>query len=190
MRLLNRSRPAKGYTLVELVVTMAILGFIGLGVSGYFSNALGLYLSAALENNISEETGAALERISRELQSAAPQAPGGEAVSSPARGASSSTLTINRPSAMDCVACVDKSAVVTFNLNQAYRALYRTTAQSGPVVLTDNVTSFSVTASDDSPELRHFTISITREKNGAQAVMETSVFPPGTRDLNWREVIR
>ncbi|MBF0634810.1 MAG: prepilin-type N-terminal cleavage/methylation domain-containing protein, partial [Nitrospinae bacterium] len=88
----NSLRWSDGYTLIELVTVIVILGIIGAISSYQLVDALDIFTASAEEAELAMETGASLERIARELAHSAPIAPGDEAVFSPARGASANSL--------------------------------------------------------------------------------------------------
>ncbi|MBF0292190.1 MAG: type II secretion system protein [Nitrospinae bacterium] len=192
----NSLRWSDGYTLIELVTVIVILGIIGAISSYQLVDALDIFTASAEEAELAMETGASLERIARELAHSAPIAPGDEAVFSPARGASANSLIFTRPSADAgrCTACVDHSTTVTFSFDQQNQTLIRASAQSGAVILADNVVSFTVSASDDLKEKRIFTIHLARKASSSQdarrLTLRTSVFPPATRESSWEEAIR
>ncbi len=185
-----------GYTFIELVTVIVILGIIGVAASYHLVDAFDIFTASAEEAELAMETGAVLERVARELAHSAPLAPGDEAVSSPARGATTDFLVFTRPSADAgrCPACVDHSTAVSFVFDPQNQRLNRSTAQSGVVTLADNAISFTVTASDDPKEKRVFTITLTRKASSRQdarsLTLRTSVFPPATREPSWEEVIR
>lgn len=183
-----------GYTLIELVTVIVILGIIGAVSSHHLVDALDIFMASSEEAELAMETGAALERIARELAHSAPLTPGGEAVISPTMGATANSLIFTRPSADagQCPACVDHSTKVSFDLQN--QSLKRSTAQSDKVILADNVVSFEVSASDDVKEKRVFTITLTRKASASQdarrLTLRTAVFPPATRASLWMEVIQ
>lgn len=190
------SRGDGGYTFMELVTVIVILGIIGVAASYQLVDSLAIFTASAEETELAMETGAALERIARELAHSSPLTPGDEAVVSPARGATMDYLVFTRPSADvgRCPACVDHSTTVSFVFDSQSQRLNRSTAQSGVVTLADNVISFAVTASDDPKEKRVFTITMTRNASSRQdarsLTLRTSVFPPATRESSWEEVIQ
>lgn len=194
---MNKSyRRSGGYTLIELVTVIVILGIIGAVSSYHLVDALEIFTASAEEAELAMETGAALERVARELAHCAPLAPGDEAVVSPARGASADSLVFTRPSADAgrCPACVDHSTTVSFTFDPQSLTLVRASAQSGAVIMADNVVSFTVSASADVKEKRLFAITITRKAssnpNARSLTLRTSVFPPATREPSWEEVIQ
>lgn len=185
-----------GYTLIELVTVIVILGIIGAISSYQLVDALDIFAASSEEAELAMETGASLERVARELAHSAPIVPGDEAVISPARGTSANSLIFTRPSADAgrCSACVDHSTTVTFSFDPQNQTLIRASSQSGAVILADNVVSFTVSASDDLKEKRVFTVHLTRKTSSGQdarrLTLRTSVFPPATRESSWEEVIR
>lgn len=190
------SRRNGGYTLIELVMVIVILGIIGAVSSHRLVDALDIFMASSEEAELAMETGAALERIARELAHAAPLTPGDEAVVSPARGATADSLVFTRPSADAgrCAACVDHSTTVTFAFDPQNLRINRVSNQSGVTVLADNVVLFTVSASDDVKEKRIFTVTITLKASSRldarSLTLRTSVFPPATREPSWEEVIQ
>lgn len=192
----KRFRRNGGYTLIELVTVIVILGIIGVVSSHHLVDALDIFMASSEEAELAMETGAALERIARELAHTAPLTPGAEPVISPAMGATADSLVFTRPSADAgrCAVCVDHSTSVTFAFDPQNLRVNRSTAQSGVAVLLDNVVSFTVSASADVKEKRVFTITITRKASSRPdarpLTVRTSVFPPATREPSWEEVIQ
>lgn len=177
-------------------MVVVILGIIGAAASHHLVDALELFMASSEEAELAMETGAALERISRELAHCAPLAPGTEPVTTPAMGSTANSLVFTRPSAAAgrCGACVDHSTSVTFAFDPQNQMINRISPQSGVAVLADNVLSFVVSASADVSEKRAFTITITRRASarpGARPMtLRTTVFPTAAREPSWEEVIQ
>lgn len=189
------SRPAGGYTLIELLTVIVILGILGAGASYRLADALHVYIAGRDDAELAMETGLALERIAKELSHAGPLSPGAESIIVPARGASANSLVFTRPSADSgrCPACVDNSTTISFTLDATNPKLVRSTLQSGAVTLADNVVSFTVSASSGAMDKAVYTITLTRKTAGAESrtlTLRTSVFPPAIRAPSWEEVIQ
>lgn len=176
---MNRS----AYTLIELVIVISILGILSVGGMVWMTDSVIVYKNSSDETRLAGETWITLERIARELRNAT-------VVTTPARGATSSSLSFTRPSAAasDCAGCVDNSTDISFSYISASHKLWRTTAASSSRLLADRVTSFTVTASDDDADKRIYTITIASQSAGGRTVtMETTVYPASARNNGWME---
>ncbi|NQD37290.1 type II secretion system protein [Permianibacter sp. IMCC34836] len=63
---------ARGYTLIELVIVIAILGVIGVGLISIYTTSIRQYVEANLRAELSASARFAVERLSRELRNALP----------------------------------------------------------------------------------------------------------------------
>lgn len=174
-----------GFTLLELVTVIVILGIIGVSSSKILGPSVDSYLAAVDETKLAGETWIAVERISRELRHAL-------SVLAPTSGSSGSELTFTRN---PCLACVDKSTWINFSFTPQDGKLWRTTPGSGAQVLADNVVSFSITAGAQPSGKRTYTISLTRGRGLASGrdrliTLQTTVHPPALNEKSWEEVIQ
>ena len=181
-------RPARsGFTLIEMITVIVILGVLGVGTALTLVNSVDTYTAVIREAELATETWSAVERVARELRHAATPP------ILPAPGSSSDVLSFMRPSAADCAACVDKSTSVTFSAGSGN--LWRESGASGRRILADRVLSFTVTAGVEPPGARIYTISLTRAQDGAAGAdgavtVQTSVSPPAARNPAWIEVVQ
>lgn len=169
------------FTLIEALMTLVILGVIGAGMAGALADHADMYSLTARRTRLHNLAWIALERAAVELSLAA-ASEGEEAVTVPARGASSSELVFSRPSAASCAACVDHSTQVAFRHTPGDHVLRRDTAQAPMAPLAEGVTAFIVTASDDPPLSRRYSITITVADDplapaNERVTMTTTVFP-------------
>lgn len=191
-----RGRGAGGrraHTLIEAVVVLAIVGALGAGMARYLADAVDVYMIAGEEAELYAETWVAVERMVMELNQAGAVG-GAEPVATPARGQTATALAFNRPSAAaaECPACVDHSTYVTFSFSGG--SLWRDTAGAPGKPLADNVTSFSVTASDGPVERRYYEIRLTRsadpqDASARKVTLGATVFPAGARNAGWRREV-
>jgi prepilin-type N-terminal cleavage/methylation domain-containing protein len=96
---MSRTRRTRaGFTLVEAIAAMAVLGALGSVSSGVIMSALGSYRDAAVTAQLHEEISGAMEVVSRQLR-AIPQAAGGgadiSAVTPSSISYGTSSLTLN-----------------------------------------------------------------------------------------------
>ncbi len=61
-----------GFTLVELVMVIVLLGVAGVGVSSFISSSVQAYIDVARRDNLSQQGRYAVERMTRELRNALP----------------------------------------------------------------------------------------------------------------------
>ncbi|WP_161569675.1 PilW family protein [Veronia nyctiphanis] len=66
------NRHPKGFTLIELVVTLVILGVLSVGISGFIGSGVGGYITARDREAVQGEARFAIERVGRELRNAVP----------------------------------------------------------------------------------------------------------------------
>ncbi|MFD2178851.1 PilW family protein [Veronia pacifica] len=63
---------SRGFTLIELVVTLVILGILSVGISGFIGSGVSGYVSARDREALQGEARFAIERVGRELKNAVP----------------------------------------------------------------------------------------------------------------------
>lgn len=66
---MNRSR---GFTLIELIVVVVILGVVGVGIASFVRSSMQIYIDVGEREQLLTESRFALERLSRELRTAVP----------------------------------------------------------------------------------------------------------------------
>ena len=115
-----RRRPAnsRGFTLVELVTVMVLLGIAVVGLSTLLGNMSGIYLQSAQREQLLGQSRFVLERLNRELRDAVPN-----------------SLRVSNSGSWSCLEFVPFSAVVR----------YRTIALQPDTLMTMDVVSLDAT---------------------------------------------
>ena len=75
MQPLNCNIPStynKGFTLVELVTVIIVLGIVSVGISGFIRSGMGIYTDVTERDQILSESRFVVERLNRELRTAVP----------------------------------------------------------------------------------------------------------------------
>jgi prepilin-type N-terminal cleavage/methylation domain-containing protein len=163
----NRLLSKGGFTLIEMIMTITILGIVSLVGFGFISNSTGVFFSMKEETKISNEAWVAVERIVRELQCAGASTN----ATAPALGAVGSTLTFTASYKTACAGCIDKSSAISYTLSNGQ--LLRTTATMANQVLADGITAFTVTRTTGNV----FTISLTKTNGKNTITFSETVYP-------------
>jgi len=168
---LTRLRRCSGFTLVETVIVLVILGILSVITFGFAAKAGGLYRIVADGEKAGSELWVTVERITRELQHAAI-----------VHEASGARLVFTDPAKSLCGNCVDKSTTITYRWERGTTGsplftLYREGNISGAHVVADNITDFDVSLI---PVSGLVTIRIT-ETVGEQSITHTTTIHPDFR---------
>ena len=128
----------KGFTLIEMIITIVVLGILGVFTFTFFGNYMNTYTQMRDRRNMHQEAVYIIERISRELRDAS-------TVTSPAAG-TSTTLSFQIPSSALATGG-DTSTSISYSLSGTQ--LNRTGNASGSILMGDNMDAtngFSATA--------------------------------------------
>ena len=100
---------SKGFTLIEVIVCLILLGIIGTGVAMYFVNAVEGFLLTKATNEACQKVNLALERLSREIKNM-------DSVSS----STSTSLCFSREGTNFCVARSGSKITMARDSGKAY----------------------------------------------------------------------
>jgi len=133
----------KGFTLIETIITIVVLGILGVFTFAFFGNYMNTYTLMRDRRNLHQEAVYILERISRELRNA-------------------STITTTTPLSFQIPSPgtpADTSTTITYTL--AGTQLSRTGNISGAILMGDNMNAFTV-ATITTPVTNCYLITIQR----------------------------
>ncbi len=168
---LSRLKCGAGFTLIETVIVIAILGILSVVTFGFAAKAGEMYRLASDGDKVGGELWVTLERITRELQHAA--------VVNEASGA---RLAFTDPSKSVCDNCVDRSTSIAYRWERGTSpnpllTLYREGNLSGAHIVADNITDFDVSLI---PVSGLITIRITK-RVGEHSITHTTTIHPDFR---------
>lgn len=169
--IINPFKGGAGFTLVEIVMVLAILGILSVVTFGFAAKAGELYRLASDGEKAGSELWVTLEKISRELQHAAI-----------VNEASGTRLVFTAPGKSSCGNCVDRSTSITYRWERGTTAnpqltLYREGNLSGAHIVADNITDFNISLN---PATGLVTIRITKTV-GEQSITHTTIIHPDFR---------
>jgi prepilin-type N-terminal cleavage/methylation domain-containing protein len=130
--LTSRCSRQKGFTLIEVVMVIVLLGIIGLITFQVLFSGVETFAKARARKDLYDQARLALERMVREIRDA-------DQIVSPTPGSSGSSINFTKVHTSPA----DSSTTITFQLNGAN--LERVGDASGTVVLASNVTAFQAT---------------------------------------------
>lgn len=153
----------RGFTLIEIIVVLVILGFLGVATFRFVFLGVEFFVSSREHKQLSDEGRLALERMVRELRTASQ-------ISSPSAGSTGSSVNFTKISYDYATgAPTDSSTDITFQQNGS--SLERTGNSAATVVLASNVSSFQATY-----ESSGITLALTlTSANGGTVSMRTKV---------------
>lgn len=172
----SRIRGKAGFTMVELVMVVVIMGVLGLFTMNFMEQTADIYTLSTEQDALYSEVWVSLERITRELQAATQ---GGVTV--PASGSSGNVLTFTK----ETTTPNDASTSLTYQVSSG--RLQRVGDVSGTHTIADGITTFTVTNTSNL-----ITILITKTKGTLTYSLQTQVYPSqerfGTTEGHWEEV--
>ncbi len=153
-----------GFTIIELIITIVILGIIGVFTFQFITSGIESYITVSAGEDVARETRLALERMAREVRAATNGV--SDPIILPLAGASDNKISFNRtPTA------TDNSTQVTFQV--ASGTLQRKRDNNTPEPLASNVSSFTVTRIGE-----RITLDLTLLVSGQTPVQQrTLVYP-------------
>jgi len=148
--ILNR----KGFTLIEIIVCLVLLGGIGMGVAIYFTKSVEGFLLSKASSEACQKVNLALERLSREIKNM-------DSVSS----SNASTLCFSRAGTSFCVASSGSTITMARNSGTAHVLIDGVTANGFSIsLLNGNGNAWSNTT--DLSGLARVSISLTLQIYG------------------------
>lgn len=72
MRYQQTNKPSHGFTLIELITVIVVLGIVSVGVAGFLRSGLQIYNDANERDQLLSQSRFVIERVSRELRAAIP----------------------------------------------------------------------------------------------------------------------
>jgi prepilin-type N-terminal cleavage/methylation domain-containing protein len=153
---------SKGFTLIELIITIVILGVIGAFTFQFILSVLESYVTMSAGEDAAREGRLAMERMSREVRAAT-------GIVSPLAGGSGNTITFNRTAPP---ISIDNSTQVAFQLTGG--TLQRKRGSNTPEPLASNVSSFTVTRSSGNGELVTLDLTLSSQTT---VRLRTMVYP-------------
>lgn len=167
-----RRRRGRGFTLVEAISTMVIIGTVATVAAGIIWRGSEAYQSAATDTELYGELTAAMDRIERALREV------------PGKGGGKANLSGVTPSSVSWA-----SGTTACALALSGGQLILTTDSSGPMVLATGAVSLSVQAYDESnaalggtlsgsalDSVRRLSVSATLSRGDRSATLRTRVF--------------
>jgi len=132
----------RGFSLIEMIVVIVILGIVGLMAFGFLGNSMAAYMIVKERDRIFDEGLMAMERMTREIKDARY-----DSISYPITSVANTSVTFTRKHATP----QDASTSITFRRNG--NGLERVGNVSGTNVLAGNVASFTPIVSGKNVDL-------------------------------------
>jgi len=155
-----RIKNEKGFTLIEMIIVIIVLGVLSIFGFSFISTAVNTYSMMEKQKGLFDQATMVMERISRELRDA-------NTITAPASGGSGSTLTFTTSNATP----QDSDTSISFQLSG-------TTLQrvgTATVNLADNVVaSTGFSAANSSNEI---TITLTLQSGEANIALRSYIYP-------------
>jgi MSHA biogenesis protein MshO len=171
-----QARKHQGFTLVELVAVIVLLGFVGTASVQFIRQGVGIYVDSARRDNLQHQARFAVERVSRELKNALPGSvrilrdnqcvefmPIKSATTYLSSIVNASITTLDVVDFNYVYAAGDQLAIYTFDNNSVYggspSVTDLTAAAAGSVANTQTLNFDAITISNESPTRRAYIIS-------------------------------
>ncbi len=182
-----------GFTFVEIIISIVILGIVGLMAFSFIGDATEIYGITTAQARLNDQLWVAMERISRELQYVDP-------VNITIPVANQIDIADTKKSSCDPTGgagtCFDDSQNITYwydndNTSATYQNLYRTGSgsasgnDSGQQLLAENITNFSVVLSGNIITI-DITGSETINNDPVTISLSTTIYP----NSDFEEVIQ
>jgi len=173
----------RGFTLIEIIIVIVILGFVSAITIKFLTDSLRIYTMAVNQKTLYDEGKLALERMVRDIRDA-------RSITTPAAGGSGNTIVFQR---VNSTAQDGLNETLTFQLTGTILEKVKTSpAATSP--LSSNVSSFTVTRGAGGND--EITLLLTLSLgSGENVTLQTKVYPKNfTKSStyknyydNWRE---
>lgn len=206
----SSAKKTAGFTLIELVAVIVLLGIVALGSTQFIRQSTGIYVDAATRDRLQQQARFAIERMTRELRNALPGS-----VRVDASGQCIEFLSIRRASSylspvsdtaitsLNIIAVDggfangDRIAIMPLDTSRVYDAssaqspLATITAVSTPAANQQTLTFAAKQFPDESPSRRIFVVEgpisfcaqdnlLSRHQGGSYSLSSTQAVPPAS----------
>jgi len=159
----NALKSHSGFTMVEVIATMVILGILSVITMSFISDSAGIMNFVADEADIQNELWVAMERITRDAET------GSIVINS----ATSITIANAKRSSANCPNCQDNATTITYSLTGT--TLNRTGTGTFPIA--DSITAPAGTIFSWAVPLKVLKINMTKTEGDTSLTFMTTVTP-------------
>lgn len=165
----------RGFTLVEAVCTMVVVGVLGVATSGLVLSASDQYLAAASRGAIGSGLSAAMERVAIELRQI-PAAAGVSPTRADLRGVTPTSVSWNDASAVERSLALSGTQLVLSEGRNQYVLLKDVSAFSVAAFDESNVPLAGTIVIADIAPVRRLEVSITVSRGGCSETLRSRFF--------------